>query len=187
VVIVVTTAATALLAVALIGIIDPAQFAGSLALPGLSLTAAVLLLTAVSRPPGHARGLGATVVAEWVAIFLLVSTGLYWAVTDYSAAVGTERADQLITALPSLPDAVVYSEKSLNLSLPGVHQRRCHDSDGAYAYRYDGLKLVLQSGGQLFLLPTQWNADTGSAVVLPRTDALRLEFTSPGRATAGTC
>lgn len=179
--------ATMLLVVAVAGILDPGLFAGSLALPGLSLTAAVLLLAAVSRPGrAHSRA-PAVLVAEWVAIFLLSSTGLYWSVTDYSASVGTERANELIAALPSWPDAVVYSAKSLNLTLPGVHERRCRDAEGEYAFRYDGLKLILESGGQLFILPEQWVPDTGSAIVLPRTDNLRLEFTAPGQSAVGTC
>ncbi len=44
-------------------------------------------------------------------------------------------------------------------------------------FRYTGLKLILQSGGQIFFLPVQWHKADGTAVVLPRTDALRLEFT----------
>ena len=120
VVVAASVVAAVLLAVAVTGIVAPALFTGSVAVPGLSLVAAVLVLTALSRPRGDgAGGPGAVVVAEWVAIFLLVSTGLYWAVTDYSASVGTERADQLIAALPYWPDAVVYSEKSLNVVLPG--------------------------------------------------------------------
>ena len=182
-----STVATTLLVIAAAGILDPQLFAGSLALPGLSLTAAVLLLAAVSRP-GQAHGRApAVLVAEWVAIFLLSSTGLYWSVTDYSAAVGTERANELIAALPSWPDAVIYSAKGLNLALPGLHERRCRDAEGEYVYRYDGLKLILQSGGQLFMLPAEWVPDTGSAIVLPRTDNLRLEFTAPGQSAAGTC
>lgn len=84
------------------------------------------------------------IVAEWMAIFRLVSTGLYWATSDYSASVGTRRGDDVITALHTWPDAIVYSEKSLNLSLPGVRERQCRAADGAFAYRYDGLKLIVQ-------------------------------------------
>jgi hypothetical protein len=73
------------------------------------------------------------------------------------------------------------------VALPGVHERRCHDAEGAYPYRYHGLKLVLESGGQLFLLPAQWVDGTGTAMVVPRTDAIRLEFTGPGRSATGIC
>jgi hypothetical protein len=65
----------------------------------------------------------------------------------------------------------------LNLTAPGVRETQCRNPDTAYRYRYTGLKLILQSGGQYFLLPVQWRKADGTAVVLPRTDALRLEFT----------
>lgn len=177
-----------LLSVAVIGIADPARFTGSVGVPGLSLTVGVLLFTAASGSRRRVRSTTpAVLVAEWIAIFLLVSTGLFWATTDYSASVGTQRAEQLIAALPAWPDAVLYSEKSLNLGLPGVREQRCADADGAYAFRYDGLKLIVQSGGQLFLLPSAWVDATGAAVVLPRTDALRWEFTAPGQSGSGRC
>jgi hypothetical protein len=48
-------------------------------------------------------------------------------------------------------------------------------------YRYSGLKLVVRSGGKWFLLPASWTPGTrGAALLLPDTDALRVEFT-PGR------
>lgn len=178
----------ALLGIAAAGITDPALFTGTFGIPGLSLTAGVLLLTATTRGRRRARpSPTAVLVAEWLAIFLLVSVGLFWATTDYSASVGTRRAEQLIAALPAWPDAVLYAEKSLNVSLHGVREQRCHDPDGAYTVRYDGLKLVLESGGQLFFLPAAWTDGAGSALVLPHTDALRLEFTAPGRSASGNC
>lgn len=176
------------LGVAVAGLLDPSAFTSAVGVPGLCLVGAVILLAAASRSGRRRHPLRAPViVAEWMAIFLLVSTGLYWATSDYSASVGTRRGDDVIAALRTWPDAVVYSEKSLNLSLPGVHERPCRAADGAFAYRYDGLKLIVQSGGQLFFLPADWVDGAGTAVVLPRTDTLRLEFTGPGRSANGTC
>jgi hypothetical protein len=57
----------------------------------------------------------------------------------------------------------------------------------SYRYRYDGLKLVLQSGGQYFFLPAGWTTADGAALVLPRTDSLRLEFTAAGPAPPDRC
>lgn len=50
-----------------------------------------------------------------------------------------------------------------------------------------GLKLVLQSGGQYFFLPAGWTTAGGAALVLPRTDALRLEFTDASRPAPSGC
>lgn len=121
------------------------------------------------RPPWIA-------VATWAGVFVLVGLSLFWAASDYSTAVGTSRAHQVVRELPTAPDAVVYSERSLSLAAPGVHEVRCRDPQAAYRFRYDGLKLVMQSGGQYLLLPETWSRTNGVAIVLPRTDSLRLEF-----------
>jgi hypothetical protein len=115
-------------------------------------------------------------VAEWAAVFMLVGLSLFWAANDYSAAVGRSRARQFVAELPLYPSAVVYSQHSLNLEAPGVREVRCRDQEGAYRFRYDGLKLVLQSGSQYLFLPEVWTPSNGVAILMPRTDALRLEL-----------
>jgi hypothetical protein len=127
-----------------------------------------------------------TAVAEWAVVFILAGLGLLWAANDYSAAVGESRAQQFVRELPTLPDATLFSEKSMGLAHAGIREVRCTDPKAAYGYRYDGLKLIMQSGDQYLLLPSRWNTRRGVAVLLPRTDAIRLEFTAPGASRRGT-
>lgn len=124
-------------------------------------------------------------VVEWAGVFVLVGLSLFWAANDYSAAVGRSRAREFVAELPIYPSAVVYSERSLNLHAPGVREVRCQDQEGAYRFRYDGLKLVLQSGGQYLFLPEAWTPASGVAILMPRSDALRLEFLPAGASRAG--
>jgi hypothetical protein len=86
-----------------------------------------------------------------------------------------------------MPSVVVYSAQRLNLSGDGVRQTRCAQPDAAYKYRYDGLKLLLQSGGQYVFLPATWRTASGSAFVIPRTDSLLLEFGPATAAPARDC
>lgn len=44
-----------------------------------------------------------------------------------------------------------------------------------------------KSGGQYFFLPAGWTTADGAALVLPRTDSLRLEFTAAGPAPPDRC
>ncbi|WP_228709483.1 hypothetical protein [Amycolatopsis keratiniphila] len=125
-----------------------------------------------SRRTGSAR----SSVAELVTGYVLVSIGLFWAVGDYSGAVGTSRAFEASTVIPARPAATLYSAESLNLAANGVAQVKCADPGSAYKYRYTGLKLLLQSSGQYVFLPANWRASTGVAFVIPKTDKLRLEF-----------
>ncbi len=134
------------------------------------------LLTATDEKAGRAAGPQWAAVAEWAAVFVLVGLSLFWAANDYSAAVGRSRARQVVAELPTYPSAVVYSERSLSLHAPGVRETRCHDPNAAYRFRYDGLKLVLQSGDQYLFLPEGWSPSNGVALLMPRNASLRLEF-----------
>jgi hypothetical protein len=165
---------------------------------GLSLSIGVLLLsyaTQLLRPliaarrPKQApqRAPGAVAVAEWGAVFILVSVGLFWAVGTYAIGVGVDYAQQFETSLPTHPDVVAYSEKRLSLQAPGVREVTCQDPDAAYRFRYDGLKLTLQSGNQYLLLPAGWTHDNGAAILIPRSDKVRLEFSQPGQVRTATC
>jgi hypothetical protein len=121
---------------------------------------------------------------DWAVVFVLVGLSLFWAANDYSADVGRSRARQFVTQLPTLPSAVLYSAHSLSLSGPDIREVHCRDADAAYRFRYDGLKLVLQSGDEYLFLPARWSRTEGAAILLPRSDTLRLEFTPP-TATSG--
>ena len=126
-------------------------------------------------------------VAEWASVVMLVSVGLFWAVGDFSARVGSQRAEEVVRALPSWPALVLHSERRLDLAIPGVIETVCAGDDGTASYRYDGLTLITQEGGQLLLLPRSWTAAKGSAIVLAKTDALLLQFSATAAANSSGC
>jgi hypothetical protein len=156
---------------------------------GVILLVYAVRLIRLSLPPPTAearRRSGATGLAEWGATFLLISIGLFWAAQGYAFEVGTGGAMTLHRALPTQPEAVVYSQQSLSLAVPGVTEVRCADQEAAYRFRYDGLRLVRQSGNQYLLLPATWTREEGTAVLIARSAGIRLEFRPPGQ-TNPTC
>jgi hypothetical protein len=173
----VATAAGGLLAAtAAVAALRPVAFYAFPGVPGMCLALGVVLLSVTAHRRGRASaGEPATVaVAEWGAAFLLVSIGLFWAVTDYSASVGVGRAVQVEAGLATQPAVTLYSKENLGITTPGVHRTVCATT----GFRYDGLRLVLEAGGQYFLLPATWRPDAGTALVVPRTGDLHLEFTT---------
>jgi hypothetical protein len=114
---------------------------------------------------------------EWIAVILVLCLALFWIANDYSADVGRSRARQFVSELRSLPDTQLFSKDSLSLGGPGITMQRCSDPEAAYRYRYDGLKLVLQSGGRYLLVPAQWSRAEGVAILLPESANIRLQFT----------
>ncbi|MFD4254571.1 hypothetical protein [Amycolatopsis thermoflava] len=170
----------ALLAVTFAIALNPVPYRRFTALPGLGFALAVVLLIFAWRrwtaPAGSALG-----VAEWLVAYALVTFGLFWAVADYAGQVGVRRAFETEQALPARPAVVLFSAQKLNL--PGeVH---CPAPDGAFQYRYPGLKLLLQSGGQYVLVPDGWRRPEDATYLLPRTNTVWLEFSPPGTPAAG--
>jgi hypothetical protein len=153
---------------------------------GLCLVIGVIMLVyavrllRLSLPAPTAGQRPATGLAEWGAAFLLVSIGLFWAADAYAFGVGTGGAITFYRALPTVPEAILYSQQSLSLAVPGVTEVRCSDPDAAYRFRYDGLRLIREAGDQYLLLPVTWDRTTGTAVLIPRSGSIRLEFRAPG-------
>lgn len=183
----------ALLAVAAAALLAPAAFGAVLALPGLCLiggTALVVLASRRQRVAAERRGRPplppAAAAVEWAVLFALVAVGLFWSAGDYSARVGTSRAVQLAQQLPTWPDATLYAAQGLSLPPTTAQETACR-ADAAYPVRYTGLKLVFATAGHYFLLPAGWRPGRDPAVVVPRSEALRLDFAAPGRLPSPTC
>jgi hypothetical protein len=184
------------LKLSVVGIVRPRVFAGFAGLPGLCLAAAVLLLAATLHLLRRARATTAPQpppwlgVAEWGAVFVVVSVGLFWAVTDYSAVVGSTRGERTAQQLADAPDVVLYSTERLSLPRMIADEVMCEQpegTEGAFRYRYENLTLIFASEGQFVFLPLGWPADGGAAIVLPRSDSLRLEFIPAGLWQGATC
>ena len=182
----------ALSLLATLGVLAPELLYTWVSLPGLALAIGVLLLLAASRLWWWSRGAAsegrpppsvppAVAATEWSAVLVLVGMGLFWAAGDWSAAVGTRRGEQVIQGIAAWPDAVVYSRSSLGLNVPNVRETVCSGPEACYRYRYDGLKLVVQAGGQYLLLPTGYTSAEGRAVVLATSEEVRLEYTAVAR------
>jgi hypothetical protein len=161
------------LGIALFGVIVPTIFAPPVVAPGLGLAAGAVLLSIATRPSNRDIDSSTSTVVEWVGAYVLIGVGLFWAVGNYSTSLGVTRAKALEAALNARPSVVLVSEKDLGLA--GVRAVTCAASA---VVRYDDLVLVIQAGGQYLLLPRDWTRANGPAILLPKSDGLRLEFRS---------
>lgn len=154
----------------------------------LSLGTGAILLLYASRLQRRAEssaaartGFGSIPLLEATGAFLLVALSLFWAATNYAAAVGGTRARQYERELKGYSEAILYSKENLHLDGPGVEAVVCQDPGAGYRFRYQGLRLMLRSSGQYFLLPEDWSPSNGAAIVVPEGDSVRLQFAAPGR------
>lgn len=165
----------------------PASF--SLAFP-LSLGSGTLLLLYAAglyrrAQPSHAlrEYLSTVALFEATGAFFLVGLSLFWAAGNYSAAVGEVRASQFAEEFTAtLPRSVVYSTDRLHLDAVGVREVLCGEPGSEQSFRYDGMRLMLRSGGQYFFLPDAWSPAGGAAIVIPEGGNIRLQFAMPPKA-----
>ncbi|OFI38093.1 hypothetical protein BIU82_06230 [Arthrobacter sp. SW1] len=112
-------------------------------------------------------------------MFVLVTLLLFWGTADYAQALGRGAAVDYQERSALLPTAVVYSKERLAVSAPNVLEA----SAGSIAeplYRYSGLRLLVVSGGRIFLLNDGWTLKDGRVVVLPDDGSVRVEYGNPG-------
>ena len=165
---------------------------------GLSLSIGIVLLAYAAHLRSALAPRGATAptrvrtrlpptVARWVCVSLLFGVGLFWAVGSYAIRMGAEGAEGHAAGLRCAPDVVLYSDTPLGLQFAGVPEESVPGPDGVNRFRYSHLKLVPQAGKQYLLLPADWVPSARPAILLSRSDSLRLEFITVASTADGPC
>jgi hypothetical protein len=105
----------------------------------------------------------------------LALTGLFWAGTSFAWRLGEGRAYDDALQLPSRPEVIVDTPDRLTEMPAYVQETRLpDDTSSKFHYRYRGLRLLIQAGGRLFLVPEHWTAD-GRTLILPYDESIRLQ------------
>lgn len=129
-----------------------------------------------TRPRGTRTRANALLVTMLVAIVVL---GLFWATNNFAAAYGRGRAAEQAAELHTRPRVVLDLEQQLYVpeGLKGVHQFPLPNSeDQHFRVRCQGLRLLTEAGGRLFLVPEEWTPSTGRTIVVPYDDSVRVQF-----------
>lgn len=108
-------------------------------------------------------------------VVLLLLLTLFWSVSNYAENKGADAAILIDENLRSLPDVTIYSAKRLYLP---VAEEPLPGENGAYRFRYTGLKLLFRNKSSYFLRPA---AETGVQlnIVLAESPDVRFEFSKP--------
>lgn len=101
----------------------------------------------------------------------IIALALFWELSNYAGVVGRGNALQIARSVPGLPRATAFSEAPLGIEAPGVREERLDA-----AYRTTGLRLLVRSGGRIFLLHDGWTPQRGTVIVLPDTDDVSWQF-----------
>ena len=114
--------------------------------------------------------------AAKVLVLVLLTLAVFWDVERLANVAGEGYATQITANPGQLLAMTVYSPKSLEIHVQGVVETRLGNSESAYRYRYDGLRLVQRSGDRYLLMSEHWDARASRIIVLRETDAIRMEF-----------
>lgn len=122
---------------------------------------------------GHRRGAKRTAVALEL---LVVAVAVFWATATLAEWTGRGSAQRTARNLADLPAVVLDTKERLYLGDGIVEETKLPHEDGqAYRYRYRGLRLLIQGGDTMFLVPSPWSASS-STLVVPVNGEVRVKF-----------
>lgn len=102
---------------------------------------------------------------------------MLWYMDDRAKAMGKEDA-KAIREHPeiTLVAVVVYARQQLSLEGPGIKEALLPGPNAEFRYQYSGLRLLIQSNQQYFVVPVCWGATPWArAIALPADGSIRLE------------
>ncbi|GAB3287595.1 hypothetical protein [Kineosporia babensis] len=111
-----------------------------------------------------------------VCIAVIVCLTLFWAAANYAQILGKHLAAAVNDNPSQLVPVVVFSEKQLYLTAPGVGVTELPQTSGEPTYRYDGLRLLQHVGDRYFLISDGWSQSVGEMIELKDEDSVRLQF-----------
>ena len=117
--------------------------------------------------------------AQVVVVVLLLVVVLFWQTERWAQLSGRALAADLKAGITTqLGAATLYSVERLPTDASEIVETRLKEPGGSFSYRYDGLYLLQRSGGKYFLLSDGWSTGDGRLIIVPDSDAVRLEFGS---------
>ncbi|GAB3949341.1 hypothetical protein [Streptomyces sparsus] len=117
----------------------------------------------------------------WALLIALASS--FWVVNEFAAAYGRGRAEDDAARLAFRPEVVLYTREPLAELPCGVDHAPSRPPGGSEGseprHRYTGLRLLVEAGNRLFLVPAHWDEAESRTLVVPYDSTVRLELRPP--------
>ena len=111
-----------------------------------------------------------------VSVLGIFIVGLFWASNSFALVFGAGRAYQDAQVLKKKPEVVLELRERLQDVPPGVTEINLgRASDEDFRYRYRNLRLLIESGGRLFLIPAHWTRE-GRTIIVPYDSSVRIQL-----------
>ncbi|WP_158697366.1 hypothetical protein [Streptomyces hokutonensis] len=110
----------------------------------------------------------------------MVALSSFWATHAYAKQHGYDDARDLAHHLWLRPGMTIDTPDRLHFPDQQVHETAFPaDTHQRFRFRYQGLRLLAESNGRMFIIPENWEPITGRILVLPTDSTVRVTF-SPG-------
>lgn len=146
----------------------------------LLLGSAMLLYALWLRQAGaayrqRASGTSSSGIPDWVGgiLLILLIAGLFWTSSVAAGLYGVSRAEGMVKSLARKPKVVLYTRDALD-DLPEGVLHKDLGRNRTFRHRYDGLRLLVESGGQLFLIPHPWSSRRAGVLVVQNSPDIRI-------------
>ncbi|MBB4951448.1 hypothetical protein F4556_006983 [Kitasatospora gansuensis] len=108
----------------------------------------------------------------------LISLSAFWAANAYAHQHGRADARYLADRLWLRPAITLDTAERLYFQHPDVTEERLPVAgpEQRFRFRYQGLRLLAQSGNRMFVIPDGWRADQGSVLIVPADPTVRVAF-----------
>ncbi|TFV91718.1 hypothetical protein E4P40_05265 [Blastococcus sp. CT_GayMR20] len=101
---------------------------------------------------------------------------VFWLVSSYANFRGTTNAIAIVRDLAARPSVILLSERELHLRGSGLTVQTIDGDDSAYRFCYGGLRYLIRSDSQHFLLPEHWERGRDAVVVIEDDVSIRFEY-----------
>jgi hypothetical protein len=146
---------------------------GTIAAYALGAARSVAKLESASSPnhdssPATPAQSTAVMLRPAVSVFILVAVAasIFWATATVAQWTGVGLAQYRALHLNDLPSVILDTKERLFLTSPGLNEVALPSSAGqTFHYRYRHLRLLIQGGDRMFLVPDQWSASDSTLLV----------------------
>jgi hypothetical protein len=111
-----------------------------------------------------------------VTVLSIFIVGMFSATNSFAWAFGTGRAYDNALHLKEKPEVVLDVHERLHDLPPGITETILgQGANEGFRYRYRGLRLLVASGGKLFLIPEPWTR-AGRTIIVPYDSDVRIQL-----------
>jgi hypothetical protein len=137
-----------------------------------------LAVSGAAASLGYSDYLGPAAAAQRARVLAaaaLCLIGVLWAVSLYAVEVGDKVAAAIVADAPHKPDIIVYSERRLAISGPGVIADEIPGAASRYHFRYSGLRILVRTKDRFVLIPAAWQRGRDLVFFVADDDQTRID------------